>query len=89
VADWLELELAESLPPVEAPDELWTRIRFAAGSSAERRPALRRPFPLMLAAAALLLGAAWLALPGTERQPRVRPATPTASQSCSLCHTTL
>lgn len=29
--DWLELELAEELRPTAAPDELWERIRIAAG----------------------------------------------------------
>jgi hypothetical protein len=30
--DWLELELAEELRPTAAPDELWERIRNAAGN---------------------------------------------------------
>jgi len=30
--DWLELELAEELRPTAAPDELWERIRSAAGT---------------------------------------------------------
>ena len=30
MSDWLELELAEELRPVAAPDELWERVRHAA-----------------------------------------------------------
>src|SRR5579871_1808681 len=33
MADWLELELAEELHPVAAPDELWERVRGAAGAA--------------------------------------------------------
>lgn len=32
MSDWLELELAEELRPVAAPDELWERVRGAAMS---------------------------------------------------------
>ncbi|MBZ5617509.1 MAG: hypothetical protein LAQ69_02065 [Acidobacteriia bacterium] len=38
--DWLELELAEELRPVAAPDELWNRIR-----NLNPRPAARRESP--------------------------------------------
>jgi len=33
MADWLELELAEELHPVAAPDELWERVRGAASAA--------------------------------------------------------
>jgi hypothetical protein len=36
MADWLELELAEELRPVAAPDELWERIRAADGRQVVR-----------------------------------------------------
>lgn len=77
--DWLEIELAERLAPVDVPDELWHRIQTG------RKIPNRKPLPFMLAAAVLLAGICWLAGPATVRQPAVRP-NPPSMQSCALCH---
>jgi hypothetical protein len=87
VADWLELELAETLSPAEPPGELWERLQIRRDLSSGR--VASRSVPLMLAAAALLLGAVWLAVPGTRRPRPPRPAPSAERQACFLCHTTL
>ena len=83
MTNWLELELAEKLAPVEAPDELWHRIQTG------RRIPARRPVPLILAAAALLAGVLLLAIPAAQRPPTDRPAPNADRPTCFLCHSTL
>jgi hypothetical protein len=43
MSDWLELELAERLAPVRAPDALWARVNRAAASTDARPHATSRP----------------------------------------------
>jgi hypothetical protein len=43
MSDWLELELAERLAPVRAPEALWARVNQAAASSAISHP---KPRPI-------------------------------------------
>jgi len=72
VVNLLERELGR----VEAPDELWHRVQTG------RKIPARRPMPVALAVAAILLGAVWLTGQGQRPEPvRVQPV-----GSCSLCH---
>ena len=90
--DWLELELADQLAPVEAPDELWGRVR---GSAHGARGPATRPRPsrspaLWLAAAAMLVataGAIWLF--GASPAGAPSPNRVSAQASCYSCHNTL
>jgi hypothetical protein len=90
--DWLELQLAHQLAPVEAPDELWGRVRGfgsgARGSAPSPRP--RHSPVLWLAAAAMLVataGAIWLF--GASPAGAPSPNRVSAQVSCYACHTTL
>src|SRR5438270_3937496 len=54
MSDWIDLQLAHSLTPVPAPDELWTRIN--APVVPQRRPfAIRYAVPTAIAACVMLL----------------------------------
>ncbi|HEY2017412.1 MAG TPA: hypothetical protein VGH38_28095 [Bryobacteraceae bacterium] len=77
MSEWLELELAEQLAPVAAPDDLWDRVEGAIGRPAAvaASVAIRRELPrwpiaaivtLMVAAATL-----WLAAKGQEPAPNL------------------
>jgi hypothetical protein len=69
MSDWLELELAHRLGPVEAPESLWERVE----SARRARPEIRRPVAVprvslwtawpvaAMATLALAAGALWLA----------------------------
>jgi ferric-dicitrate binding protein FerR (iron transport regulator) len=88
MADWLELELAHQLAPVEAPDELWGRVREARNPAPSPRP--RRSPALWLAAAAMVVataGAIWLF--GASPSGAPSPNRVSAQASCYACHTTL
>jgi hypothetical protein len=87
MSDWLELELAQELAPVEAPDELWDRVR---GGRLAIVPKPRRSPVLWLAAAAMLaatVGAVWLFGGSTAGAPSSARAT--MQVSCYTCHTSL
>lgn len=86
MSEWLELELADQLAPVEAPDELWGRVR--RGRAPQPRP--RRPPALWLAAAAMVVataGAIWLF--GASPAGAPSPNRVSAQVSCYACHTSL
>jgi len=58
MSDWTDLRLAHSLTPVQAPDELWTRIQAPQSSSRSRphRPvAIRWAVPTAIAACVMVL----------------------------------
>lgn len=56
MSDWIDLQLAHSLAPVKAPDQLWARIEAASAAAPARRAvAIRWAFPVAVAACALLL----------------------------------
>ncbi|HTX37351.1 MAG TPA: hypothetical protein VME43_20125 [Bryobacteraceae bacterium] len=75
MSDWLELELAHRLPPVEAPEELWERVESGLAAAPAMRCALRgsrrararrsslwMAWPVAaMATVALAAGALWLA----------------------------
>ncbi|HUA58968.1 MAG TPA: hypothetical protein VML19_09455 [Verrucomicrobiae bacterium] len=83
--EWLERELARELAPVEAPDELWLRVR-SGGPAVSRRKG-RSPVLLLAAAAALLatVGAIWMW--GSPVRDGGRQTM--AQGSCYACHTSL
>ena len=81
--DRLEIELAEHLRPVEAPDELWERIQGTA-------VAPRRQIRWMALAAAIglmTMGTLWLRAGGPANRQVARPSFSTAD--CARCHTNL
>lgn len=84
--EWLEKELARELAPVEAPEELWRRVRGGRVIVIGRQQS--RPPALLVAAAAMLLatvGAIWLwGSPG-----RPSPNRATAQGACYTCHASL
>ena len=54
MSDWIDLQLAHSLTPVSAPDELWARIQ--APVARQRRPvAIRWAVPAAIAACVMVL----------------------------------
>jgi hypothetical protein len=78
--EWLELELAEVLKPVEAPTELrWRPLQIVP------RPARRPAWPVAAAVTvALAAGMLWVA----ERRPPMPVAAPQYSATtCAMCHT--
>ena len=86
--EWLQRELSRQLRPVEAPEELWRRVRSGRSVPERRRP--KRSPVLLLAAAAMVLttvGAIWLfggSPAGVRTASRVG-----AEASCYACHTSL
>lgn len=93
MSEWLELELAHELAPVEAPNDLWERVRTAARSQPPaRRTWLAWPVAaivmILIAVGTLLLVARGEQRPAASRhlaleQPRTHDA------SCLTCHTNL
>jgi len=56
MSDWVDLQLAHSLTPVQAPDALWARIHApAAGARPHWRESFRWLAPCTMAVAMLLL----------------------------------
>lgn len=70
MSDWLELELAEELRPVAAPDELWGRIVAVRTTPVHRRESPRHSWSLLPIAAivTLMIAAAtlWLVAKGQD-----------------------
>ncbi len=88
MSEWLELELADRLAPVSAPERLWYLVKApgpAAITVARRRPA-KAILLLAAAAASVWVAAAW--------RPDVRSAQPLAGRAnfaeshlaCRSCH---
>jgi hypothetical protein len=93
VSDWLELELSHDLAPVEAPGELWDRVRPGARRE-PRRGRVWTAWP-MAAVIMILIAVGTLLLVAKGEQPA--PATRHLAQeqprthdaSCLTCHTNL
>jgi len=87
--DWLELELAEHLAPVKAPDDLWRRVAAAQAAPPAARLRLN-PLPIAAVVTLILAGALWFMARGEGRQATYRqfPASARA-ESCLMCHTTM
>ena len=78
MTDWVDLQVAHHLGPVQAPEELWARI--------ERPMPRRRTAPrLALAMAAVV---AVIAVAYSSTRPReIHRVDVLSSSTCSLCHT--
>jgi hypothetical protein len=99
MSDWLELELAHRLAPVEAPVELWTRVQ--AANRERRRHSALAAWPIAAIVTLILAaGTLWLVAKGEElpapqvaaARPRtrvVRQVSAEHPESCFLCHTSL
>lgn len=84
MSEWLELELAEQLAPVDPPDELWNRC-----IAPRRREVPQRR--LWLAAAMVFVmagGSLWLFGQRSARNDSRWLPAQTPPGSCILCHTT-
>ncbi len=93
MADWLEVELAEHLSPVRAPEASWDRVALGAAEPAKRP---RRRFapvaavPIAAVVTLILAGALWFVARGEGVPATYRQAPVTArAESCALCHVTL
>ena len=92
--DWLELELAQSLVPVEAPDELWDRIPAHGRRLASHQPRSARPAWAIAAIITIMItaGAFWLAPRGSRvagSRPDAFSAHDRQEATCKLCHASM
>ena len=55
MSDWIDLQLAHSLTPTRAPEELWARIRGAKPEPRRRRSPVRWAVPAALAAGVMVV----------------------------------
>ena len=87
MSEWLELELADRLAPVQAPERLWHLVQ-APGPLANAR---RRPVKTVLLLAAAAAASVWLAAAWRPEVRNVRTiglsANPAYShEACRSCH---
>ena len=89
--DWLELELAEHLAPVQAPDDLWRRVANAYPPPVRAAAPLRlRALPIAAVVTLILAGALWFMARGETSQVTYRQLPASArAESCLMCHTTM
>jgi len=86
MSEWLELELADRLAPVRAPERLWHLVQ-APGPAPARR---RRPVKALLLLAAAGAASVWVA---SAWRPAARSAQSlvvrinSADMACRSCHT--
>lgn len=88
MSEWLELELADQLAPVRAPERLWQVVR------AERPRAVvrRRPVKAVLLVAAAAAASVWIVAAWRPESRSVRTVPLSASSmeshmACRSCHT--
>jgi hypothetical protein len=55
MSDWIDLQLAHSLTPASAPDELWARIERARAPRKPERSPIRWAVPAAIAAAVMVV----------------------------------
>jgi hypothetical protein len=84
--DRLEIELAEHLRPVEAPEELWERIQETTAVAPRRQI---RWMALAAALGLMTMGTLWLRAGGPGNRPASRPPFNSAATDCAQCHTNL
>jgi len=86
MSEWLELELADRLAPVRAPERLWYLVRSAAPIPSRRR----RPLRTALLVAAAAAASVWVAAAWRPEARSVRAIGLTAAAesptSCRSCH---
>ena len=92
MSDWVDLELAENLAPVQAPPELWNRVASWADRPVRSMGARFLPAAVPIAAVVTLVlaGALWFMARGETAQSTYRQIPVSArAESCVLCHMTL
>jgi len=86
MSEWLELELAHRLAPVQAPERLWNLVQ-SPGPAANAR---RRPVKTVLLLAAAAAASVWLAAAWRPEARSVRTigltTNPAAHMACRSCH---
>jgi hypothetical protein len=85
MSDWLELELAEQLAPVAAPDELRDRV-FARRDTAARRGTRGFSLPVAAVVTLILAGALWFMARGQQPSTGIRQLPSMAHSECLACH---
>jgi hypothetical protein len=87
MSEWLELELADSLAPVQAPDKLWNLVQQPRPMAIARR----RPVRTVLLLAAAAMASVWVAAAWRPEARGAQPSTVRASSAeshfaCRSCH---
>ncbi len=92
MSDWLELELSNRLAPVEAPEELWLRVRPGAYPEPRQRAWAAWPIAAIIMIA-IATGTLLLIAKGERPAPAVHRVALEQSRShdpsCLTCHTNL
>ena len=88
MSEWLELELADQLAPVRAPERLWQLVQ----AQKPRATARRRPVKAVLLVAAATAASVWMAAAWRPESRSVRTVALSASpveshMACRSCHT--
>lgn len=86
MSEWLDLELADRLAPVRAPERLWYLVQSPAASGATRR----RPVRTALLVAAATAASVWVAAAWRPEARNARAigltATAESPTACRSCH---
>ena len=86
MSEWLELELAERLAPVRAPERLWYLVQQPAPASARKRPAKTALLVVAVAAASVLVAVAWRPESRNAQPLAIRANSAVAHMACRSCH---
>jgi hypothetical protein len=85
MSEWLELELADRLAPVRAPEQLWYLVQAPRPMAAVRRRPVKAVLLLAAAAAASVwVAAAWR--PETRSAQSLAVRMNSADMACRSCH---
>jgi hypothetical protein len=85
MSEWLELELADRLAPVRAPERLWYLVRAPGPIVATRR----RPVKAVLLLAAVAAASVWVAAawrPEARSAQALAVRVNSADMACRSCH---
>jgi len=86
MSEWLELELADRMAPVRAPERLWYMVQKAQPIA----PTRRRPVKAALLLAAVAAASVWVAAawrPETRSPQSLAVRMNAADMACRSCHT--
>jgi len=86
MSEWLELELAERLAPVRAPERLWYLVQEPAPATAPRRSMKTALLVAAVAAASVLVAVAWRPETRSAQPLAIRANSATAHMGCRSCH---
>jgi len=87
MSEWLELELADRLAPVRAPERLWSLVQAQRPVAATRRRPVKAVLLLAAAAAASVwVAAAWRPEARIAQPPAVRANSMESHMACRSCH---